>query len=263
MITAPTVHLIARPQIDWIALTRFLFANEKPSVDESLRASSVMREDHGLAIVEAAARICYDSYGKGRTDIEEFVVNLLKHKDGSVLEHVNYTFAVSGISRSLSHELVRHRAGFAYSQRSQRFVDESGVEFVVPPLLLEEGMESMLSAFEAETDWIGAAYSGMVSGIDAYVKDEAYPRPTERRKAVRSTARSILPNAAETKMIVTGNVRAWRHFLEMRASAYADAEIRRLALRIFEILQRESPLLFFDINYISESEGVSVLYSKV
>ena len=250
MITAPTVQLISRPEIDWGALDAFLEANGKPRVEESIRSAAALDLDPGLVLVEASARICYDSYAKGRTDIEDFIRNLLSHKDGSVLEHVNYTFAISGISRSLSHELVRHRAGFAYSQRSQRFVDESGCAFVIPPLLLEHGTPEDIEQFESNMRDRLVDYSEFADALEQIAPDDGYPRATEKRKAVRSAARSVLPNATETKMIVTGNVRAWRHFIEMRASEFADAEIHRLAFHILRILQEEAPLLFNDFSVI-------------
>lgn len=260
MITYPTVKLIARPQIDWIALNDFLVANGKPSVEESIRSYAI--DNTATALVEASARVCYDSYGRGRTDIEDFITNLLKHRDGSVFEHISYTFAISGISRSLSHELVRHRAGFAYSQRSQRFVDESDVQFVMPPLLLEEGMEAPRHAFEEIVGMVGGFYAGLADVLDSTVSKEGFERPTERRKAIRQTARAVLPNAAETKLIVTGNVRAWRHFIEMRGSAFADAEIHRLALIIHAQLEKESPLLFGDFH-VDERGNLVPEYSKV
>ena len=113
----------------WEQVAAFLADEGVPGIPDSIRAG----EDESSAVIEISARLCYMSFGRGRRDIEEFVTNLLSSKDGSVFEHVNYGFVFTGISRSLTHELVRHRAGFAYSQRSQRYVDETDAPFVLPP----------------------------------------------------------------------------------------------------------------------------------
>ena len=128
-ITEPTVRLVSRTEVNWEAVSAFLDQEGVPPVPESIRAG----DDESAAVVEISARVCYMSYGKGRRDIEEFINNLLSKGDGSVFEHVNYGFMMTGVSRAFTHELVRHRAGFAYSQRSQRFVNESEADFVIPP----------------------------------------------------------------------------------------------------------------------------------
>ena len=229
---------------------------------DSVRAG----DDESAAMAEIPARLCYMSYGKGRTDISAFINNILQHKDGSVLEHINYGFTFTGVSRSLTHELVRHRAGFAYSQRSQRFVDESGALFVEPPVLLQPGMEKARAEFIRAVEQASESYNRMVEVIDESLPRKGFVRATERRKAVRQAARSVLPNATETKIFVTGNVRAWRHFIEMRASAYADNEIRRLAIMVLKLLQKEAPLLFGDFEISRMDDGNEIAtpeHSKV
>ena len=180
--------------------------------------------------------------------INDYVTNLLSKGDGSVFEHVNYGFIVTGVSRSLTHELVRHRAGFAFSQRSQRFVDEKEAAFVVPPALTDE-REATDKGIEILKDSLNRAsesYQALVAELDKALPEGDFPIWSDRRKAIRQAARAVLPNATETKMFVTANVRAWRHFIEMRGAAYADWEIRKLALKILCILQEEAPLLFSD-----------------
>ena len=115
------VYLVSRPAVDWDQIAAFLSDEELPPIPDSIRAGA----DDSNAIIEVSARLCYMSFGRGRRDIADFIHNLLSSKDGSVFEHVNYGFVFTGVSRSLTHELVRHRAGFAYSQRSQRYVDET------------------------------------------------------------------------------------------------------------------------------------------
>ena len=261
-IEAPTVRLIARPSLDWDELAEFLADENLPPAPESIRAG----DDQSTAITEAAARICYMSYARGRRDIEKFVNNLLRSKDGSVFEHVNYTFVLTGVSRSLTHELVRHRAGFAYSQKSQRYVDETeSCAFVVPPAILEAGGAS-LEAFKAQMGAAMETYKVLVETLPEELPQSEHETATSRRKSVRQAARSALPNATETKIVVTANVRALRHFIEMRASEYADAEIRRLALVLLQIMQVEAPLMFGDFVVKTLEAGVTVAeprFSKV
>jgi thymidylate synthase (FAD) len=205
----------------------------------------------------------------------------------SVLEHAVYTFIVTGVSRSLTHELVRHRVGLSPSQLSQRYVDESEVAFVCPPALL--GSRLAWIEKEAWPDHAGAVPDAIRSGarewrrwLDAremnlneygrLVKDLAagyagkYTSPTDARKAAREAARSVLPNCTETKIQLTGNARAWRHLLEMRGGSGADAEIRRLALAILPPLAAESPALFGDYSVDLDDDGREVIttpYRKV
>ncbi len=264
-ITGPNVKLVTRTGVDWANLTEFLDAEGLPGPEHVIKG----HEAEGASVVEIAARLCYMSFGRGRRDIGEFITNLLASKDGSVLEHVNYGFVITGISRSLSHEFVRHRAGFAYSQRSQRYVDEADASFVVPPTLLAEsgeGMEVLETAVKAAQD----AYEGLVSALERHQPAHAGGTPTvgttERRKTIRQAARSVLPNATETKLFVTANVRAWRHFIEMRATPFADLEIRRLAVVILRQLQEEEPLLFGDYVTKHLPDGTEVAatpYGKV
>lgn len=130
----PSVYLVTKPAINWPQIANFFEEENVPPIPDSVRAG----DDESAAVIEISARMCYMSYGRGRRDITDFINNLLSSKDGSVFEHVNYGLIVTGVSRSLTHELVRHRAGFAYSQRSQRYVDETEGTFVIPPALSSE-----------------------------------------------------------------------------------------------------------------------------
>ena len=149
-VSEPKVYLVTRPSVDWAQVAAFLEDEGVPPVPESIRSG----DEQSLAVVEISARLCYMSFGRGRKDIADFIGNLLSKGDGSVFEHVNYGFVFTGVSRSMTHELVRHRAGFAYSQRSQRFVDEAESPFVIPPALLAdrdgagEGREVLEAALE-------------------------------------------------------------------------------------------------------------------
>ena len=261
IISQPNVYLVTRPSVDWEQVASFLDDEGVPGIPDSIRAG----EDESAAIAEISARLCYMSYGRGRRDIADFINNLLHHKDGSVFEHINYGFVFTGVSRSLTHELVRHRAGFAFSQRSQRYVDESSSRFVAPPALDDDGNEAR-PAFNAAIERASESYAELVKALETAIPREQFDRATDHRKAIRQAARAVLPNATETKIFVTANVRAWRHFIEMRGSAFADVEIRRIAIMVLEALQAEAPLLFGDFTIDTLQDGSKTAtpkYSKV
>ncbi len=261
-ITHSKAYLVTKPSVDWEQIAEFLADEGVPGIPESIRAG----EDESAAIAEVSARLCYMSYGRGRRDIADFINNLLRSKDGSVFEHINYGFVFTGMSRSLTHELVRHRAGFAYSQRSQRYVDESNGRYVMPPALAGTADNKAKKMFEAAVESASHSYDALVKALESAIPRDQFSSATEHRKAIRQTARAVLPNATETKIFVTANVRAWRHFIEMRGSPFADVEIRRLAIMVLEALQAEAPLLFGDFTIDTLPDGSKTAtpkYSKV
>lgn len=263
-ISEPKIYLVSRPSVDWSQVAAFLEDEGVPGVPDSIRAG----EDESAAIAEISARLCYMSYGRGRKDISDFINNLLSSKDGSVFEHINYGFVFTGVSRSLTHELVRHRAGFAFSQRSQRYVDETEGSFVMPPALANGNgaSEDAKAIFNEAIAKASQSYLELVKALETAIPMDKFESRTDHRKAVRQAARSVLPNATETKIFVTANVRSWRHFIEMRGAIYADWEIRNVAINVLEILQRESPLLFEDFVIEDLPDGTKIAtpkYSKV
>ena len=186
-------------------------------------------------LVAHAGKGCYDSYGLDGRSCKEHIESLLKSKHGSVLEHVNFTLFIEGISRGLSHEMVRHRAGFAFSQRSTRYVDEGDVAIVLSPFMAAEYMlnrdSPMISHFCANCAQGIAAYRECITMLTQ--ENKLNLKGQELRKWARGQARQLLPHAIETRMTVTANVRAWRHFIEQRSSRFAEDEIRRLANYIY------------------------------
>ena len=260
----PSVYLVTRPSVDWKSVAIFFQDEDVPPIPDTIRAG----DDESAAVVEISARMCYMSYGRGRRDITDFINNLLSSKDGSVFEHVNYGFVITGVSRSLTHELVRHRAGFAYSQRSQRYVDETEGTFVVPPALLKnrKGAETAREILDEALQSASASYKKLVEALEESLPRDLFELNTDRRKAIRQAARSVLPNATETKIFVTANVRALRHFFEMRGAVYADWEIRYLAIEMLKIMREEAPLLFGDFTITDLPDGTQIAepqYSKV
>jgi len=202
------------------------------------------------ALAEMAGRVCYMSYGKGRKTNREFLEHIVEVGHGSVLEHGVWSFLITGVSRSFTHELIRHRH-FSYSQLSQRYVNESDSDFVEPDVIADdpEMHQVWCDAVEATR----RAYDALVEGLQKHYKD--VPEATLRRKLARQAARSVLPNATETKIFVTGNARALRHFVEMRGSEHADVEIRKVALAVLEIMRAEAPAMFGDYQLKTMPDG--------
>jgi thymidylate synthase (FAD) len=217
----------------------------------------------GERLAEFAGRLCYMSQSNpaGRST-RDYLENIKRQGHGSVLEHANYTVLLEGVSRSLTHELVRHRAGFAYSQLSQRYVDESDAAFVVPPAML--GDEKLEREWKTEIDRALAAYVKLVGEL---MEQYAWiPERVHRRKMAREAARGVLPNSTETKIVVTANARAWRTMLELRAGEGADLEIRRMAVAVLKLLREEAPGFFSDFEIYDASdrrEAARVGYHKV
>jgi thymidylate synthase (FAD) len=248
ILRAPTITLIARPQF---------------TEPEHLRVEWSGESTDGERLAEYAGRICYMSQANpAKRTTAEYLENIKKQGHGSVLEHAVYVLLVEGISRSCSHELVRHRAGFGYSQLSQRYVDESEAAFVVPPAIL--GDERL------EADWLAqvtAAQAAYVKAVDALMtKYESVADKVHRRKMAREAARSVLPNATETKIIVSANVRAWRTMLELRCGEGAEREIRRMAVAALRIFQTEAPAFFTDFEIYAAEDGAEAArpgYHKV
>jgi len=217
----------------------------------------------GERLAEFAGRLCYMSQkNPASRATREYLENIKKQGHGSVLEHANYSLLLEGVSRSLTHELVRHRAGFAYSQLSQRYVDESEANFVMPPAII--GDEALENSWKEQMDAAQKTYVALVEQLMtryAWVGDKIH-----RRKMAREAARGVLPNSTETKIVVTGNARAWRTMLELRSSEGAEFEIRRCAIAIIRILAQEAPGFFSDFEIYpaaDRADAARIVYHKV
>jgi thymidylate synthase (FAD) len=205
-------------------------------------------------LIEYAGRKCYDSLGSGRSSAD-YHNHLLSVKHGSVLEHAQYSFLISGVSRSLTHELVRHRVGVAISQRSTRYVDESTSKVVEHPLFekfktkeISDGVEFIGNASRVLYNII---YNAIYYGLVAYGTDKA-----TAKKQARGAARQYLENGMETELVWSANVRALRHVINMRGSEHADAEIRLLAVELYNIMSKVLPEYFSDGEVIKTKDGI-------
>lgn len=183
-------------------------------------------------VVSIAAKLCYsksdvDSLATGvltGNDTEKFIDKLKGMGHESPLEHVSFTFAIEGVSRTLTHQLVRHRIA-SYSQKSQRYVSENNFEYIIPPSIARDSQAK--EKFENLMCTIRQAYNKLAS-MDIPKED----------------ARYVLPNATETKIIVTMNARSLFNFFSLRCCTHAQWEIRQLANLMLAEVQKVAPILF-------------------
>jgi thymidylate synthase (FAD) len=242
IVREPRIHLVGRQTVDTAEVERFLSEHEVSwKTDTEVGAEQ---------LAEMAGRVCYMSYGKGRKTNREFIEHIVEVGHGSVLEHAVWSFLITGVSRSFTHELVRHRH-FSYSQLSQRYVDESDSDFIEPDAIAAD--PALHATWCEAVNATRRAYDALVAGLIEKFTD--VQDRTLRRKLARQAARSVLPNATETKIFVTGNARALRHFIELRGSEHADVEIRKVAVEMLRIMQRESPSLFGDYTLVPLAGG--------
>jgi thymidylate synthase (FAD) len=243
-------------RVQLIAKTEFL---APPDVPWSTDGPDVQG---GSALVEFAGRACYQSWSKPnpRTATNAgYISHIIDVGHFSVLEHASVSFYITGISRSCTHELIRHRH-FSYSQLSQRYVPEGDSRVVVPP-----GMEDDAELRQILTDAADASratYTDLLARLEAKLTADQ-PNATLRRKQARQAARAVLPNATETRIVVTGNYRAWRHFVAMRASEHADVEIRRLAIECLRQLVGVAAPVFADFEIATLADGTEVATSPL
>ncbi|WP_315766858.1 MULTISPECIES: FAD-dependent thymidylate synthase [unclassified Bradyrhizobium] len=204
------------------------------------------------SIIETAGRTCYLSFANpsGKTT-GEYIRNLIRHGHESVLEHVSWTFVIAGVSRAFTHQLVRHRVGFSYSQLSQQYVDHRSIRFVIPAELLKHP--------ELVVPWKETVLAQRNAYIELIESLDHSPSPVksskEKLRSVRSAARSVLPNCVEAVIAVTANARAWRHFLEVRGATEGDIEMRRVSALLLKALKHDAPSIFFDFSQRSLEDG--------
>ncbi|HEX4838429.1 MAG TPA: FAD-dependent thymidylate synthase [Solirubrobacteraceae bacterium] len=245
--TAPKVFLIARPSIDVDGMRGYLKDVGGESWLERRLEEAGGAPTSGELIVEFAGRSCYRSWEPGlnpnvtrvRGDQREYFANILRSAHGSVLEHANWSFALRDVSRAFTHELVRHRAGSAFSQESLRYVRIAEIGFRVPPAL-EPMRDQVLGIVEQlEELQVGAASA---LGIDEQGV------PFHVKKEVTSALRRLAPIGLSTDIVWTANARTLRHVIEMRTADGAEEELRLVFDRVARVMQAEAPRLFQDFT---------------
>lgn len=202
--------------------------------------------------MEFAGRICYFSFGpkqSPRTNAE-YIANLIDRGHESVLEHATWSFVLSGVSRGFTHQFVRHRVGFSFSQLSQQYHDESAIPFVVP-----EAVESNPEALALWRETVQQARESYRNLLDTLEHAGCEMTEPERLRLRRSAARSVLPAASETTLAFTANARSLRHFLRLRGEIEGDQEMRTVSSALLRALQAEAPALFADFTLEDGAAG--------
>lgn len=206
-------------------------------------------------VISMAAKLCYSQVGvegieKNLTEesIEKFLNMLIDMGHESPLEHVSFTFAVEGISRSCSHQIVRHRIA-SFSQQSQRYVKLEQFEYIIPPEIdkIEEAREVFIDAMnkdqEAYDKLVDILFEKHYNNLIKYGKNENEAKRQAEKKAIED-ARYVFPNACETKMVFTMNTRSLYNFLHHRCCERAQWEIRELSIEMLKQLKEVAPILF-------------------
>ncbi len=245
--TRPLVFLIARPSIDPEAMAGYLREVGGESWLQRRLEDSEQPPNPGELLVEFGGRACYRSWEPGlnpnvtkvRTDQREYFANILRSAHGSVLEHANYSFVLRNVSRIFTHELVRHRAGSAFSQESLRYVRLTDIGFRVPPAL-EPVRERVLSIVEQLEEFQRDAAQEL--GIDEHGV------PFHVKKEVTSALRRLAPTGLSTDILWTANARTLRHVIEMRTAPGAEEEMRMVFDDIAKVMLAEAPGLFQDFT---------------
>ena len=213
--------------------------NETPYEAHPIR-SGVQEADE---LAEVAGRLCYQSWDRPNPKTatnEGYLANILRQGHESVLEHASVTFYVEGVSRALLAELTRHRH-LSFSVVSQRYVDAAQLDRVWPPILRELDIETR----DRIADLIAGQYDESLRAYGEIV--EILTERGYKRKEAREAARAVLPNAVESPMVVTGNLRAWRDVLKKRHHVAADKEIQRFAGEVLRHLREIAPNSVQDI----------------
>jgi thymidylate synthase (FAD) len=253
--TTPSVFLIARPSIDFDGMRAYLRDVGGESWLERRLDEADGKEENinaGELLLEFGGRACYRSWEPGlnpnvskiRTDRREYFANILRSGHGSVLEHASYSFAIRNCSRVFTHELVRHRAGSAFSQESLRYVRLTDIGFRVPPAL-EPVREQVLSIVEQLEEFQVSAANAL--GIDS----EGVPFHV--KKEVTSALRRLAPIGLSTDIVWSANARTLRHVIEMRTAEGAEEEMRLVFDKVARIMCTEAPNLFQD--FVRQDDG--------
>ncbi len=252
--TNPEIFVISRPKFEenYEEISKFIhnFWVIDPNSTDAER------------IIEFSGRLCYMSFGEKQSpkSNREYIRNLIKKGHESVLEHANWTFVLKGVTRAFTHQLVRHRVGFSFSQLSQQYHDESGATFLIPtdlkkhPALANiwrKSIEQSLSSYKEILEELTSADPGFT------------PRDGEKTRRIRTAARSLLPNATGTVISVTANARALRHFLTVRGAIEGDEEMRLVSTEILKKIGPDAPSVFEDFRAEIYDDGSPIVRKKL
>jgi thymidylate synthase (FAD) len=269
--TTPKVFLIARPSVNLAGMRAYLgelggaswLEDRLGAASDPADPASASGDDNPMGtlaggipaaelLVEFAGRLCYRSWKPGlnpnvtrvRGERRDYFANILASGHGSVLEHANWTFALHDVSRAFTHELVRHRAGSAFSQESLRYVRLADIGFRIPPAL-EPLRERVLSVVEQLEELQVSAAERLGLDHDGV--------PFSVKKEVTSALRRLAPIGLSTDIAWTANARTLRHVIELRTAPGAEEEMRLVFDEIARLARAEAPLLFAD--FVRQDDG--------
>ena len=243
---------IASPRVEVIAASQFF-----PPVDIAWSTDA----DGGEALAEFAGRACYESWDKPNPSTATnagYLRHIIDVGHLSVLEHGVVTLYLTGISRSVTHELIRHRH-FSYSQLSPRYMPEAEAAYVEPSLIADD--PELHATFVEATEAAERAYETLLEGLEKKLTSTGNQRIP--RKRARQAAHAVLPGSLETRIVVTGNYRAWRHFIAMRGTDQADAELRDVAIRCLHKLKGVAANVFADFMIAKLPDGTEIASSPL
>lgn len=265
--TAPSVVMIARTRTNLDGIKPFL-----DSFDPLLNFESYLDDPgqltDGTRLCKFAGQLCYMAFGPKRTfneQVQKYFTNVMSQGHGSILEGATYSFLIYGVDRAITKELTRHRSGKAFSECSQRYVNGSILRFVErasfqnDPILHQAFIERIE---KAHFDYNAIGDRLVALQLEGASQVLAADSARDLRKKVNESARACLPNETESPMVMTGNIRSWRHVIEMRASEHAEYEIRRVAVLIYRCLKQVEPILFSDYEEIPHKDGVPIITTK-
>jgi thymidylate synthase (FAD) len=252
----PKVILLARPSIDWGGVDDFLGEYGPGTVWHHAED-----DPDAELVVELAGRACYGSFGdrQGRIGAAAYVGHILESGHGSVLEHAQWTFAVCRASRGYTHQQVRHRAGFAYSQESQHFThySDGGARGTQEPAVCLTGIEG---------EALARATTAAARAVEEYERvweqiRASFPADARVKKVVCGAARLLLPTATESRLVMSANARALRHVIELRGTEENVLEVRLVAVGLMRIMKAEAPAIFADFAEAPGRDGRPIAVS--
>ena len=236
--TEPEVYLIAEPRICFDGLKPFLEECGFPEAFDTAMPGSE-------TIVELGGRMCFGSY-KNMGKTTELIQKAVELGHGSIFEHANFTFAITRCSRGFTHQMVRHRAGFAYSQESTHYIKYSDetARFCIEPYAYDTQNKKVI------------AQKALINAIDSYmILYEELKVEEQTKHNSCGAARALLPNAIEAKILITANMRAWRHFIEQRGTFHNTLEIRMVACKIYDIFNKRVKTLVYGLEKFLDIDG--------
>lgn len=244
------IYLIGKTCFKKQEFARFL--NNNKTLWKKSNASSDTEK-----LIEIAGRICYMSFGNNQSNInnKKFIQKIIKMGHESILEHSYWTFIITGVSRAFSHQFVRHRVGFSISQLSQQYYNQESMNAVIPALIRKS--PKAFDIWKRSVDKSQRAYI-QISNILKQHFNKNFMNKKEFSRLIKTTARSVLPNATETIIMFTANARALRHFLRIRGAIYGDEEMRYVAAGLLTILHKQAPTIFSDF-YIKNAKDKSLI----